>query len=165
MDGYAGERMTPDGAGAGDYITANVPRDAVARVRVVFKVKGGGQIINLFAAMPSVWFRVGKVRSVLLLAGVVMSRETVRKALNQLVEMDFLETRAKMVVLKKLSPEMGVYRRKLNEAQRELIEKTAPVKASAPTATGARETRRRANAERHASARAVTLAEATAPNR
>lgn len=143
--------------GVGRYVMA-VPRDSVLHARATFKAKGGGQIIALFAAQPSVWFKVAEVRASLCLQGVILSRETVRGALNHLVEMGFLEMPAKMVVSEKVSPQMGLYRRLLNPAQRERMESSALVTPSAPLAKAMREKRRQRNAQRHADTRRVRSA-------
>lgn len=131
--------MTVEGVGA--YVVATVPRENVARVRATFKVRGGGQMIALFAAQPSIWFRVGQVQASLRLQGVCVSLVSVRSGLNQLVEMGFLQ---KMVDPEKVYTAAHRYRRLLTEAQRELL--TQPVRLSAPLASAMRDKRQRRKA-------------------
>lgn len=143
-----GARVSVDGVGG--YIAATVPLASVAKARTKFKVRGGGQMIALFAAQPSIWFRVGQVQASLRLQGVIVCRESVREGLDQLVEMGFLERSQKMIDCKKVSGAAHQYRRLLTEAQRDLL--TQPVRVSAPLATAIRERRERRRA-RDAAAR------------
>ena len=100
----------------GAYLTNNVDLQHVAALTETFNVKGGGQMIDLFARTPDAWYSVGDVQRLVRLQGVVVDRKTVRTALNQLSE--------KMMFLEKVFCGTGRiqkarYRRKLNEAQRE----------------------------------------------
>ena len=139
MDGIAGGGVTVDGVGR--YLTRTVALHSVAGASATFRAKGGGQMIALFAAQPSIWFKVSDVQASLCLQGVLVSRESVRDGLDQLVNMGFLERMQKMVGLKKVSGAAQRYRRQLSEAQRELL--SAPAKLSAPRALAIRERRAR----------------------
>lgn len=127
--------------GVGGYVASTVPLASVAAAQRTFKVRGGGQMIALFAAQPSIWFRVGQVQASLRLQGVCVSVVSVRYGLNQLVEMGFLE---KMVDAEKVSTAAHRYRRLLSEAQRDLLKQ--PVRVSTPLATAIREKRERRKA-------------------
>ena len=107
-------------SGAGAYLTGHVRlRDVVQRAGV-FRAKGGGQMIAIFGALPSVWFTVGMMRERLACMQVAVSSSTVRDAFEQLEKMGFLE---KMVRPDAPQNAPMRYRRKLTDAQREHIER------------------------------------------
>lgn len=133
--------MTVDGVGA--YVSANMPLASVAKAQSTFKVRGGGQMIALFAAQPSIWFRVGQVQASLRLQGVCVSVVSVRTGLNQLVDMSFLQ---KMVDPEKVSTAPHRYRRLLTEAQRDLLLQPVRVSQHQAAAIKAKRERRKARA-------------------
>lgn len=108
-------------SGAGAYLTGHVRLRDVAQRAGVFRAKGGGQMIAIFGALPSVWFTVGMMRERLACMQVAVSSSTVRDAFEQLEKMGFLE---KMVRPDAPQNAPMRYRRKLTDAQRERLERT-----------------------------------------
>jgi hypothetical protein len=135
VDGVTGGHVS-----LGAYLAATVPLAEVVHARTVFKVKGGGQIIALLEAQPSIWFRVGQVRASLRLQGVIVSAPTARSGLNQLVEMGYLE---KHVDPDSIITVAHLYRRKLSEARRAQLNES--VRVSAPLSAAIKARRARAN--------------------
>lgn len=124
----------------GNYLQTAVKVADLAASSEVFAVKGGGQIISYFATFTDAWLDVGGVQRVVRLQGVVMHRNTVRKALNQLAEMGFLE----MVVAETARNSPVRYRRKLSDAARELQRKRASMPALRSAALREKQARRAA---------------------
>lgn len=75
-------------------------------------------MIDLFARMPHTWFRVGQVQAHLERCGVLVHRNHVHAALNQLVDqLGFLEKRA---YAQRGRITLHRYRRKMTDLQREV---------------------------------------------
>ena len=102
----------------GDYLASRGQVGQLAPDARPFAMKGGGQIIDLFANFQHSFFDVDDVLRHLARQGVDVHRNHVRTALNHLAEkMDFLEkvktgTRGKITLYK--------YRLKMTEIQREM---------------------------------------------
>lgn len=128
-------------SGAGAYLTGHVRlRDVVQRAGV-FRAKGGGQMIAIFGALPSVWFTVGMMRERLACMQVAVSPSTVRDAFEQLEKMGFLE---KMVRPDAPQNAPMRYRRKLTDAQRERLERTGSTTATRVSELAVRRARKTA---------------------
>ena len=104
--------------GGDSKVVAQQLRDLSAASQC-FKVKGGGHVIALFGVLTDAWLGVGAVRLYLLNRGVCVHRDTVRTAMKQLTDMGVLEAKASGPAINSAM----TYRRKLNEAARELKER------------------------------------------
>ena len=78
----------------GDYIASNTSiEDVKASAKAaMFDVKGGENMLTMFAVFNARWFRAAQVRTFVVNQGCVsIHRNTVRNALEQLVSLGFLE--------------------------------------------------------------------------
>lgn len=101
----------------GGYLAANVRVADLPQGVEPFDMKGGGQMMDLFASFPNSFFAVNQVVNQLSLQHVFVSTKHARKALTHLTEkMGFLER-----ILSHHSGTIPVYkyRRAMTERQRE----------------------------------------------
>ena len=78
----------------GDYIASNTSIDDVkaSAKAAMFDVKGGENMLTMFAVFNARWFRAAQVRTFVVNQGCVsIHRNTVRNALEQLVSLGFLD--------------------------------------------------------------------------
>ena len=78
----------------GDYIASNTRIDDVkaSAKAAMFDVKGGENMLTMFAVFNARWFRAAQVRTFVVNQGCVsIHRNTVRNALEQLVSLGFLD--------------------------------------------------------------------------
>jgi hypothetical protein len=100
----------------GDYIAATLRARDLPSDTTLFRAKGGGYMIDLFSVCTNEWMTVWRVQDHVRRCGLLVHRDTVRSALDDLVKNGFLEKNAASPGARGVA---ATYRRKLTPAQRD----------------------------------------------